>query len=89
MAKQSEKIKEIIKKYGKNAKDTGKTDVQIAILTEKINELSGHVQSHVKDNHSRKGLLGLVNRRRRLLKYLQDRNVERYRVLIKELEIRR
>jgi small subunit ribosomal protein S15 len=89
LAKQSEKIKEVVKKYGKNAKDTGKTDVQIAILTEKINELSGHVQSHLKDHHSRKGLLGMVTRRRRLLKYLQDRDVERYRVLIKELDIRR
>jgi small subunit ribosomal protein S15 len=85
----SEKIQEAVKKYGKNPKDTGKTEVQIAIMTEKINELSGHLKGNLKDHHSRRGLIGLVNKRRDMLKYLQDRDVERYRVIIKELEIRR
>ena len=80
---------EIIKKHGKNEKDTGKTEVQIALLTERIKELTEHFRTHKKDHHSRRGLLKLVGQRRRLLDYMRKRDVEGYRALIKELGIRR
>jgi small subunit ribosomal protein S15 len=86
---QAEKKQELVKKYGGSSANTGKTEVQVAILTEKINLLSGHLKGHLKDHHSRRGLLTMVNKRRRLLKYLQDTDIERYRAVIKELNIRR
>jgi small subunit ribosomal protein S15 len=80
---------DIIKKYGKNPKDTGTPEVQIALLTARINDLTPHFDKFKKDHHSRVGLLRMVGKRRRLLDYLQERNVERYRKLITELEIRK
>lgn len=84
-----ERKSELISKYGKSPTDTGSAEVQIALLTARINELSGHFESHKKDNHSRVGLLKMVGKRRRLLDYLQERNVERYRKIIEELSIRK
>ncbi len=81
--------KEFIKKYGKNANDSGTPEVQIAILTAHINELSPHFAAHAKDHHSRLGLLKLVGKRRRLLDYLMDKDINRYRKIISELEIRK
>ena len=63
--------KEIVKDFGKNNTDTGSTEVQVALLTKKINELSEHFKTHKKDHHSRRGLLGMINNRRKLLKYLK------------------
>ena len=80
---------EIIGKHGRTNADTGSPEVQIALLTTRINELTEHLRAHSKDHHSRRGLLKLVGRRRRLLDYLQKRNVEGYRALIKELGLRR
>ena len=81
--------REIVGKFGKSESDTGSTEVQIALLTERINHLTQHLREHKKDHHSRRGLLMLVGQRRRLLKYLQKRNLDRYRELIKELGLRR
>ncbi|ABK89503.1 30S ribosomal protein S15 [Francisella tularensis subsp. novicida] len=69
--------------------DTGSPEVQVALLTARINDLQGHFETHKKDNHSRRGLLRLVSQRRKLLDYLHDKDVERYRSLIKKLNIRR
>jgi small subunit ribosomal protein S15 len=80
---------EIVGKHGKHGTDTGSTEVQIALLTERITELTEHLRAHKKDHHSRRGLLKLVGRRRRLLDYLQRTNIEGYRALIKELGLRR
>jgi len=80
---------DIIKKYGKNDKDTGNTAVQIALLTQRINELTEHFKIHEKDHHSRRGLLKLVGQRRRLLDYMIQKDLEGYRNLIKQLGIRR
>ena len=80
---------EIIGKHGRSASDTGSPEVQIALLTTRINELTEHLRSHAKDHHSRRGLLKLVGRRRRMLDYLQRNNLEGYRALIKELGLRR
>jgi small subunit ribosomal protein S15 len=80
---------EIIGKHGRSAGDTGSPEVQIALLTTRINELTQHLRLHVKDHHSRRGLLKLVGRRRRMLDYLQRTNLEGYRALIKELGLRR
>ena len=80
---------EIIGRHGRSNEDTGSTEVQIALLTERINELTGHLRTHPKDHYSRRGLLKLVGRRRRFLNYLQKKNVEGYRELIKELGLRR
>lgn len=80
---------ELIKKYGKTATDTGTPEVQIAILTAHINTLSPHLEGHKKDHHSRLGLLKLVGKRRRLLDYLMAKDVNRYRKIIQELEIRK
>lgn len=79
----------IIKKYGKSDKNTGDTTVQIALLTERIKQLTEHFQVNNKDHHSRRGLLKLVGKRRRLLDYLIQNDVEKYRRLIQELGIRR
>lgn len=80
---------EIIQKFGKSAMDSGTPEVQIAILTARINDLSSHLSSNVKDNHSRRGLLLMVGKRRRLLDYLHEKNIDRYRKIIQELEIRK
>ena len=80
---------EIITKFGKNEKDTGSIEAMIAMLTERINVLTNHFQTHKKDHHSRRGLLKLVGQRRRLLNYLMRRDIDRYRSLIEELGIRR
>jgi small subunit ribosomal protein S15 len=80
---------DIIGKHGRTDADTGSADVQIALLTARINELTEHLRVHKKDHYSRRGLLKLVGRRRRLLDYLQRRNLEAYRALIKELGLRR
>ncbi len=89
MGLSSEKKMELIKKYGKNDKDTGNTAVQIAMLTERINELTEHFKIHKKDHHSRRGLLKLVGQRRRLLDFVIRKDLKQYRELIKELNIRR
>ena len=80
---------EIIGKHGRTEADTGSPEVQIALLTTRINELTEHLRTHPKDHYSRRGLLKLVGRRRRLLNYLQRTNLEGYRALIKELGLRR
>ena len=80
---------EIIKKYGSNEKDSGKSEVQIALLTERINELTGHFDTHKKDHHSRRGLMMMVGKRRRLLDYLMKKDISRYRAIIKDLNIRK
>ncbi len=79
---------EIIEKYGKNAKDTGSVETQIALLTEKITELTEHLKTNQKDYQGRRGLLMMVGRRKRLLSYLKDKNLDDYRKLIKALKIR-
>ena len=81
--------KEIVKDFGKNNTDTGSAEVQVALLTEKINELSEHFKIHKKDHHSRRGLLGMINNRRKLLKYLKGKNEEGYQELIKKLGLRK
>ena len=81
--------KEIVKDFGKNTKDTGSTEVQVALLTKKINELSEHFKIHKKDHHSRRGLLGMINNRRKLLKYLKGKNEDGYQELIKKLGLRK
>ena len=78
-----------IGKFGKHETDTGSPEVQIAMLTQRINELTEHLRTHKHDHYSRRGLLKLVGRRRRFLDYLQRKNVEGYRALIKELGLRR
>lgn len=80
---------EIIKAYGKDAKDTGSTEVQIAILTAQINHLTDHLRTHKKDFHSRLGLLKMVGKRKRLLSYLTKKDIEGYRALIAKLGIRK
>ncbi|MCX8009825.1 MAG: 30S ribosomal protein S15 [Ignavibacteria bacterium] len=84
-----EQKKELILKYGGSEKNTGKPEVQIAILTAKINELTSHFEEHKKDNHSRRGLLKMVGKRRRLLDYLSKKDIQRYRKIIEELNIRK
>lgn len=81
--------RELIERFGDSPADTGKTEVQIALLTERINELTEHLRRHRKDHHSRRGLLMLVGRRRRFLNYLQRTDLERYRTVIRELGLRR
>jgi small subunit ribosomal protein S15 len=84
-----ERKQELTEKYGKNPADTGATEVQVALLTERINELTEHLRDHKKDHHSRRGLLMLVGRRRRFLNYLQRSDLERYRGLVRELGLRK
>ena len=79
----------IIKEYGKSATDTGSTEVQIALLSERISHLTDHLKEQKKDHHTRRGLLMLVGKRKRLLQYLQNQDVTRYRSLIEKLGIRR
>ncbi len=85
----SEQKSEIVGKFGSNEKDTGSARVQIALLSQRIAELTEHMKVHQHDHHSRRGLLKLVGRRRRLLTYLQKHDLEGYRALIKELGLRR
>lgn len=84
-----ERKRELIAKFGDSDNDTGKTEVQVALLTARINDLTQHLRTHRKDHHSRRGLLMLVGRRRRFLDHLQRRDLERYRTLIRELGLRR
>ncbi|MBU1297731.1 MAG: 30S ribosomal protein S15 [Bacteroidetes bacterium] len=84
-----ERKQEIVQQYGKNANDSGVPEVQIAILTEHINDLTGHLSKNKFDNHSRRGLLQMVSKRRRLLDYLINKNIDRYRKIIQELNIRK
>jgi small subunit ribosomal protein S15 len=79
----------IVGKHGRSEQDTGSAQVQIALLTARVNELTEHLRAHPKDHYSRRGLLKLVGRRRRLLQYLQKRDLEGYRNLIQELGLRR
>ena len=83
-----EEKQEIVKKFGNNDMDTGSPEVQIAILTHRIRELTDHVKVHKKDNHTRRGLVQLVSKRKRLLKYLVQKKVDSYVNIIKELDIR-
>jgi small subunit ribosomal protein S15 len=84
-----DKKKKVIQKFGVHEKDTGSSQVQVAVLTERINELSSHLENHPKDDHSRRGLLGLVGKRRRHLKYLEMHHREDYEGLIKKLKLRK
>ena len=85
----AERKQELVSKFGKAPGDTGSAEVQIALLTERINDLTQHLRTHGKDHHSRRGLLMMVGKRRRLLNYLQRKDLEGYRVLIRELGLRR
>lgn len=80
---------QLVTQFGKSDQDTGAPEVQIAIFSARINELTEHLQRHPKDHSTRRGLLKLVGKRRRLLNYLMDRDIERYRSIIKELGIRK
>jgi small subunit ribosomal protein S15 len=84
-----EKKKEVIQTHKKHEKDTGSPEVQIALLTERINNLTDHFKAHGKDHHSRRGLLKIVGARRRLLDYLRKKNIARYREIISKLGIRK
>jgi len=84
----SERKRELVDKFGRSENDTGSAEVQVALLTERINELTEHLRGHRKDHHSRRGLLMLVGKRRRLLRYLERSDVERYRALVGELGLR-
>lgn len=84
-----ERKNEIVKKYGGSEDNTGSTEAQIAILTARINDVTDHLKEHSKDHASRRGLLKLVGKRRRLLNYLQDKDIEKYRELISDLGIRK
>ena len=84
-----ERKQELVTKYGAGPADTGKAEVQIALLTARINDLTDHLRTHGKDHHSRRGLLMLVGRRRRFLNYLQRSDLERYRALVRELGLRK
>jgi small subunit ribosomal protein S15 len=84
-----EEKQEIISKFGANDKDSGKAEVQIALLTARINKLTAHFSEHKKDHHSRRGLLMMVGQRRRLLDYIARKDIERYRSTIKELKLRK
>ena len=80
---------EIVKKYARDDADTGSPEVQVALLSAQIDDLSGHFKTHIHDHHSRQGLLRMVSRRRKLLDYLKSKHVERYRELISQLGLRR
>lgn len=89
MSISAERKAALIKEYGTGEGDTGSPEVQVAILTERINNLTGHFQEHKKDNHSRRGLLKMVSQRRKLLDYVKAKEESRYQDLIKKLGIRR
>ena len=84
-----ERKQEIISTYRRDGKDTGSSEVQIALLTERITELTEHLKVHQKDNHSRRGLLKMVGKRRNLLKYLERKDVNRYREITQKLSLRK
>ena len=83
-----ERTAELIAEYGKDANDSGNVEVQVAILTERIRNLTEHLKVHKKDNHTRRGLMKLIGKRRGLLKYIKKRDIEQYRALVKRLGIR-
>ncbi len=85
----AEEKREIADQFGKNDQDTGTTEVQVAFLTRRINQLTEHLRTHKHDHHSRRGLLMLVGRRRRFLNYLQRSDLDRYRALVRELGLRK
>jgi small subunit ribosomal protein S15 len=80
---------EIVKAHARSPNDTGSSEVQVALLTARINDLTPHFKTHLKDHHGRRGLLKMVNRRKRLLAYLKDRNADRYTALIQKLGLRK
>jgi len=84
-----EKTVELIDKFGENGNDSGKAEVQIAIFTQRIQHLTKHMEQFPKDNHSRRGLIMLVSKRRKLLSYLQKNNIERYRKVLADLSLRK
>ncbi len=84
-----ERKQQIIETYKRDEKDTGSPEVQIALLTERINELTEHLKIHVKDNHSRRGLLKMVGKRRNLLNYLSKKDEDRYKEIVKKLNLRK
>ena len=84
-----ERKTEIIKNFGRDEKDTGSSEVQIALLTERINELTEHLKVHKKDNHSRRGLLQMVVKRRNLLNYLSKNDLPKYREVVEKLNLRK
>lgn len=83
-----ERTAELVKEFGVNEQDTGNPDVQVAILSERIRNLTEHLKTHKKDNHTRRGLMMLIGKRRGMLKYIKERDINRYRALIKKLGIR-
>ncbi|WP_269532696.1 30S ribosomal protein S15 [Chitinimonas sp. BJYL2] len=89
MAVNTEQKADIVKQFQRAAGDTGSTEVQVALLTARINDLTGHFKAHSKDNHSRRGLLKMVNQRRKLLTYFKRTNLEGYRELIAKLGLRK
>jgi small subunit ribosomal protein S15 len=89
MTMTAEDKSEIVRRFGKDENDTGATEVQIALLTQRINHLTEHLRTHKHDHHSRRGLLMLVGQRRRFLNYLQRKDLDGYRSLIRELGLRR
>ena len=89
MTMTAEQKKAIIEEYGRAPNDTGSPEVQVALLTARINDLTGHFKEHTHDHHSRQGLVRMVNSRRKLLDYLKGKDIERYRSLISRLGLRR
>lgn len=89
MAQQAEKKSEIIEKFKTHETDTGSSEIQIALLSDRISYLTEHFKTHKKDHHSRRGLLKLVGQRRRLLQYLKHKDITKYRAIIQELGIRK
>lgn len=89
MSLTKERKEEIVREYGSNPDDCGKTEVQIALLTERINQLTGHFDTHKKDFHSKTGLMKMVGERKRLLDYLMKCDIERYRHIVKKLKLRK
>ena len=89
MALAKDEKQAVIQRFGQDPQDTGSTHVQVALLTARINELSGHLRSHKKDHHGRRGLLTMVGKRKRLLSYLEKTDYEAYKALIAELGLRR
>ena len=89
MSLNQDQKKEVVKKFGESDVDTGKTEVQVALLSERIKYLTEHFKTHKKDHHSRRGLLILVGRRRKLLNYIKNKDIKRYQTIIQALEIRR
>ena len=88
MATTAERRMELISTYRQHENDTGSPEVQVALITQRINQLTGHFATHKQDHHSRRGLLKLVGQRRRLLKYLKSKDLERYSALIEALDLR-